>query len=303
MEVMVLGKVIRSVRKIINDISFIKTELDVVKRLVGSVASINIRSASSIAEAEFKVYSQWGDDGIIQYLIHNIEISRKVFVEFGVEDYLESTTRFLMVNSNWSGLVLDSDSVNIRAIKSQDIYWKYNIKARKSFVTADNINQILEDEGINGDIGMLHIDIDGNEYWIWKAIKCISPDIVAIEYNSVFGSDRSITIPYKPDFVRSKAHHSNLYAGASLRALSDLAEEKGYSFVGSNMAGNNAYFVKSDKIGTIKKISVEEGYKKSNFKESRDKDGQLNYLDFDRREKEIVGLSVFNTKTHNIENF
>ena len=94
---------------------------------------------------------------------------------------------------------------------------------------------------------MLHIYLDGNDYWIWKEINVVTPVIAILEYNSVFGVDRAITISDDRKFIRTKAHHSNLYFSASLRALYVLAKEKGYSFVGCNSARNNAYFVRNDK--------------------------------------------------------
>ena len=84
------------------------------------------------------------------------------------------------------------------------------LKSKKSFITAENINTIIEEEGFNGQIGILHIDIDGMDYWIWKALKVVEPQIVIIEYNSVFGNERAITVPYNADFQRSKYHYSFL---------------------------------------------------------------------------------------------
>jgi len=255
----------------------------------------------NIHDAEFKVFSQWGDDGIIQYLINYLNLPNTTFVEFGVEDYKESNTRFLLMNNNWSGLVLDGSSANINAIKNSAVYWKYDLQATHAFITVKNINTLISDAGFSGEIGLLHIDIDGNDYWIWKALEVVTPIIMIVEYNSIFGSDRSITIPYRPDFVRSKAHYSHLYAGSSLPALCDLALEKGYVFIGSNSAGNNAYFLKKGYEKNIKTLDVKDGYVVSKFRESRNKDGKLTYLRGDDRLKELKGMPIFNTITNQIE--
>lgn len=272
-----------------------------ISRLISQMSSKS--TIRSIHDAEFQVFSQWGDDGIIQYLVNSIDIENKYFIEFGVENYLESNTRFLLMNNNWSGLVMDSSSKNIEFIQKDEIYWRHDLIAKAAFVSAENINTLIEEEGISGEIGLLHIDIDGNDYWIWKGITTISPDIAIIEYNSVFGKDRAITIPYDPNFNRTKAHYSNLFAGASLAALCDLADEKGYFFIGSNSAGNNAYFVKKEKIGPLKPLSVEEGYVESKFRESRDKEGKLTFIRGDERLKLLQneGLEVFNTRTGKME--
>lgn len=255
----------------------------------------------TIQDAEFKVFSQWGDDGVIQYLINHLEIENKFFVEFGVEDYLESNTRFLLINNNWSGLVIDGSEMNVAKIKKDEIYWKHDLIAKSAFITKDNINQLIEEEGVSGEIGLLHIDIDGNDYWIWKALTIVKPIIMIVEYNSVFGCERAITIPYEKDFNRTKAHYSNLYAGASLLALCDLAEERGYKFIGSNSAGNNAYFVKEEAIKDLKALNAEKGYVESKFRESRDEAGNLTFLRSSDRLKEIKGMNVHNTRSNKIE--
>jgi len=256
---------------------------------------------SNIQNSEFKVFSQWGDDGIIQYLINNINISNKIFIEFGVENYLESNTRFLLMNNNWTGLVFDGSKKNIDFVRSDNIYWKYDLIAEQAFITRENINFLIKKAGFIGEIGLLHIDIDGNDYWVWESIEVIKPDIVIIEYNSVFGIDRAITIPYKANFNRTKEHYSNLYAGSSLLALYDLAKEKGYSFIGTNSSGNNAYFILNEKLNIIKPIEIKHGYTLSKFRESRNKKGNLTFLRGNLRLKEIEGLPVYNTRTNNIE--
>lgn len=255
---------------------------------------------NNLQEAEFKIFSQWGDDGIIQYLINNIEIDNKFFIEFGVEDYNESNTRFLLLNNNWSGLIMDGSQQNIEYIKNNWIYWKHHLIAKRAFITAENINDLITDE-ITGNIGLLHIDIDGNDYWVWKALTVVQADIVIVEYNSVFGINKAITIPYEPDFDRTTTHCSNLYAGASLLALCDLAEEKGYFFIGSNSAGNNAYFVKKEKINTLQILTPQQGYVESKFRESRDERGKLTYLSGNDRIKLLSGMPIFNTRTKTIE--
>lgn len=271
------------------------------KLVMGAALAKLTRQATSVKEAEFKVFSQFGDDGIIQYLIGWVNPRVDTFVEFGVEDYEEANTRFLLLNNNWKGLIIDGSSTFIDYIKSSTFYWRYSLKAVASFVTAENINQLLVTSGITGQIGLLSIDIDGNDYWVWKAITVVEADIVVIEYNSLFGSDRSITTPYEPNFMREQAHYSYLYFGASLPALYDLAVEKGYAFVGCNQAGNNAYFVKKEKLNGLPALSVKEGYMYSRFRESRDQAGQMSFLDGVDREPVIKGLPVINTKTNKEE--
>jgi hypothetical protein len=233
-----------------------------------------------IHAAEFRVYSQWGEDGIVQHLLRYVPISNKVFVEFGVENYLEANTRFLVVKDNWNGLVMDGSEVNIDYIKRDDISWRFSLKAQQAFITRENINDLIRANGISGEIGLLSIDIDGNDYWVWEAIDVVTPTIVIVEYNHRFGSERAVTIPYRADFQRTKAHHSNIYSGASLAALCKLGTRKGYAFVGSNTAGNNAFFVRREwKPNAIPELTPTEGFVQGKFRESRDEKGRLAFLD------------------------
>jgi hypothetical protein len=260
------------------------------------------KNPDSLSELEFKVFSQFGDDGIIQFLINNLHIQNTNFVEFGVQAYRESNTRFLLMKDNWSGLVMDASKKNIKRIIHSEYFWKFQLIARCAFITAENINQLISDEGIQGDLGLLHVDLDGNDYWVWKAIDIVTPVIAIIEYNSVFGIDRPITIPYEEKFQRTKAHFSNLYFGASLGALQHLANQKGYAFIGCNSAGNNAYFVRRDKLNAnIRELSLKEGYVLSRFRESRDKNGNLTHITGEDRLKTIRGMPVFNVENNQIE--
>lgn len=254
-----------------------------------------------LADAEFKVFSQGGDDGIIQYLINKVQISDKTFIEFGVENYMESNTRFLLKHDNWTGLIIDGSEKAITFIKSDDIYYQQELQVVNSFITAENINELIASQGIRGEIGLLSVDIDGVDYWVWKAITVVQPVIVIIEYNSVLGVEKAVTVPYKPDFIRSREHYSNLYFGASIKALCALAEEKGYVFVGSNAMGNNAYFIKKDRLGNLKALTAEEGYICSKFRESRDKKGNLTHLTGPARYDHIKGLPVYNVLSNVIE--
>jgi len=253
----------------------------------------NLKEINSLSEVEFKVFSQWGEDGIVQYIINHIPIPTKVFVEFGVEDYSEANTRFLLINNNWEGLIIDADTELEKRLKSQKLYWRHNLNAKNSFITAENINDLISDSGIQGDIGLLSVDIDGNDYWVWKAISVISPRIVICEYNSVFGTKHQITVPYKPDFDKTKHHYSNLCFGASLAAICRLAEEKGYDFIGSNSQGCNAFFVRKDVSHGLPKPTLNEGYYKSKFRSSINAMGLLTFLSGNARIEAIKDALVF----------
>ena len=259
----------------------------------------NKKSIKSLDEVEFQVFSQRGEDGIIQYIISQIEIPNRIFVEFGVEDYTESNTRFLLINNHWSGLVMDASKRNIRFIKEDFIYWKYEITAYQSFITKENINELITNYTKCRDIGLLSIDIDGNDYWIWQAIEVINPRVVVCEYNSLFGDRMRVSVPYATDFDRTKVHYSNLYFGASLAAFCELAEEKGYDFIGTTGAGVNAFFVRKDLSASFRKLTAAEGFVASANRDSKDKKGRLTFLPHEKRLELIKELPVVELETGN----
>lgn len=297
-----IGKTLLGVIKKINKIDTdTQTELLALGRILSNQQLQMI--SNDIQDYEFKIFSQSGEDGIIQYLVRNIEIRNKVFIEFGVQDYQESNTRFLMMNNNWSGLVMDGSSKNIKRINEAGWFWLYDLETKAVFIDKDNINDLVSSPKYK-DIGILSIDIDGNDYHILDQIDMnrLNPSILILEYNSVFGADRKISIPYDKSFVRSEAHYSNLYFGASLAALTGLANRLGYALVGSNSLGSNAFYVRRDLLNDkVHEKSVKEAYVESKFKESRDKENNLSYLRGKERYEAIKGLKVLNTDTGNIE--
>ena len=282
--------VMNKIRKLYSKLNSIEQKLDLIRLSIGRVESrqLNNTKYDNASAYEYKVFSQWGEDGIIQYLINNINIEREVFIEFGVENYTESNTRFLLMNNNWSGLVIDGSEDNINYIKQDDIYWRYNLKAECSFITAENINDIFKKNGVTGKVGILSIDIDGNDYWVWKSINTINPAIVICEYNHRFGKEDAVTVPYDPKFVRSEKHYSNIYYGASIKAFVSIAKEKGYSLVAGNSNGNNIFFVRNDLLNNIIQAkSIDDVFVHAKFREARNSDGTLAFLDLDE-EKNIL---------------
>ena len=245
-------------------------------------------------DAEFKVFSQFGEDGILQYLIYETGITReeKIFIEFGVQDYSESNTRFLLLNDHWRGLIIDGNKQYMDYVRNQDIYWLHDLTAVDAWIERDNINQLIGDSGFAGDIGILSVDIDGNDYWVWERIEAVNPVIVVVEWNSVFGPKHAISVPYDPEFKRELAHYSCLFWGASIAAFAHLAERKGYELLGSNTVGNNLFFVRNDRLGRLTPQSSSDAYVESRFRDSRDVTGKLNFLSGNKRRNEILDLLV-----------
>ena len=158
----------------------------------------NLSNPKWIQEKEFSVYSQFGDDGIIQYLIHflNLKKTDGRLIEFGVGNYFESNTHFLVVNNRYEGFVIDGDKNNINILKSSSIYWKYKLKAKTDFINKENIQNLLN-SSLFDKIELLHIDLDGNDFWILEILDLnkFNPDILILEYNAVFGSKKIFQCP------------------------------------------------------------------------------------------------------------
>ena len=247
--------------------------------------------------SEFKVFSQFGEDEIIQFLVSRVPIEQAVFVEFGVDDYRESNTRFLLVHDNWRGLIMDAGSSHQDFLAGSGLLWRHHVDAVSAFIERENINDLLVGAEIEGDIGLLSIDIDGNDYWVLEAIEAVSPRIVVVEYNSHFGRDAAVTIPYDRGFVRSEAHWSNLYWGASLAAMRQLADRKGYGLVGGNKAGNNAFFVRRDVIGGIPEVDVADAHATLHYRDWLTHDSATNYVrDYSNRLALIADLPVYDVE-------
>lgn len=279
------------IKQKLNQIHQMSQDVEQLRYSIGEMETLKVGPGASVRE--FKVFSQSGEDGVIQWLIHNIPIQSKRFIEFGVQNYTESNTRFLLMHDNWSGLIMDGSQENMDYVKQDNICWMHDLKPVPAFVTAENINTLIRDNGFAGEVGILSIDIDGNDYWVWKAISCVQADIVICEYNSRFGSERAVTIPYDSNFYRTDAHSSNLYFDASIRALTLLGQQKGYALVYGNEIGSNLFFIRRELLNdVVYEKTVEECYVRAKYRQARDPQGKLMLLSIEDEEKLMEGLSL-----------
>jgi hypothetical protein len=282
----------------LNRFASIEDRLERLQQSVGriEIALQDLARLDDPATRELQVWSQWGEDGIVQALVRRVPLGARRFVEFGVETYREANTRFLLRNDHWSGLVIDGSAAHIESIRADTISWRHDLRARCAFVTRENINPLLREEGFDRDLDLLSVDVDGNDYWIWEALAD-RPRIVVIEYNSVFGPDVSVSVPYRADFQRTAAHPSNLYYGASAAALASLGRQRGYRLVCGNRAGNNLFFVREDVAGELPRRTAAEVWTQSRFREARDANGGLRLLRADQARDEIATLPVVDVTT------
>jgi hypothetical protein len=194
----------------------------------------------------YKVYSQNDEDGIIAEIFRRIGATSRTFVEFGVETGVECNTAKLLVEG-WRGLWIEGNAANAGAIRQNfaPFIADRRLALQESLVTAENINALIGQGGLSGEIDLLSIDIDCNDYWVWKAIDAVDPRVVVIEYNATLRPPMALVVPYRADAQWDGSNHY----GASLEALVRLAATKNYRLVGCSIAGVNAFFVRADLAG------------------------------------------------------
>ena len=198
----------------------------------------------------FRAHSQHEEDGILLFIFSLIGTTNMQSVEICAGDGTVCNTANLIINHKWIGLLCDGKEKNIERGKKyyssnpNTKYWPPKII--KAWITKDNVNGIIKDNGFSGEIDLLSLDIDGVDYWIWKEISVINPRVVVLEFNHLWGPEISVSVPYRDDFVAEYTQYGSDYAGASLNAFVKLGEMKGYRLVGTNTIATNAFFVRND---------------------------------------------------------
>jgi hypothetical protein len=212
------------------------------------LASHGIRC--SFDDIEFRNYSQNGEDGILWYVFSIIGTTSKTCVEMCAGNGQECNTSNLILNHGWTGLLFDGNET--RVARGREFFSSHPDtfisppKFVHAWITAENADALISDNGFRGDIDLLSLDIDGVDYWIWDAINAVSPRVVIAEIQAIWGSERSVTVPYSPDFRAEFFNGFGIYSGASLPAFVKLGRKKGYRLIGCQRYGFNAVFLRSD---------------------------------------------------------
>jgi hypothetical protein len=196
----------------------------------------------------YQSFSVSNDDGLIHEIFRRIGTIDRYFIEFGVQDGIQSNTTALLFEG-WRGARLEA--VHNYVVMGNFLFRRFiaggALRNVHRFITAENINEALAaamHPGAGPEIDLLSIDIDGNDYWVWQAIDVVRPRVVIAEYNSTYHPPVAITQPYDALGV----HNGTSFYGASLEALCRLGQRKGYSLVGCSLVGDNAYFVRDDLV-------------------------------------------------------
>jgi hypothetical protein len=193
---------------------------------------------------EFSGFSQNGEDGIIDVLRHELKSPNMYFVEIGCADGLENNSSWLVVAAKYNGLMIDGSRKLIERARRNITRYSLGAQAINMFVKRSSAQEIRS-LALHHDPDVFSLDIDGNDFHIAKALvdSGFRPKIFVVEYNSVFGPDRSLTIEYQEDFVFTAAHPTQLYYGVSISAWKRFFDSLGYKFVTVDRNGVNAFFV------------------------------------------------------------
>ena len=262
----------------------------------------NLKNIKNLDDVSFKVYSQNNEDAILEYLILSLKLKNIKFIEIGTEDYSESNTRFIYEKYNCDGLIIDNTKNLLSKVSKLLYIWKGNLRIEEEFVNKNNVNTLIDKHFHNKSVDIFSLDIDGVDYWILKELPDNLSKIIVAEYNPYFGPDLEVTVPYSDNFNRTEYHSSNLCFGISLRALINLMENKGYSFIGSASLRCNAFFIKNEFKNLLSLEDIDtsnlKDYTNAHFREN--KVNNLNYTEPAENINIIGECKVFNLKTNKI---
>lgn len=225
----------------------------------------NKMNLEDIRKYEKKIYSQYGEDGIIEYIFSQIGFTNKISVEIGVSSDIHVCNSINLVkNHEFFGFFIDKDK-NF-SLESQIFFKEKNVKLINAFITQNNANNIFLDNNIPDNIDFLSLDIDGNDFYILKAMNTIKFRVMVIEYNAYLGRDLSIVIKYDENFTIDP---TSRYYGASILAFAKLTKELGYFLIGSVSEGANLFFVSNEFKDKFKELTIEECWMKPVLFEQR----------------------------------
>ncbi len=214
----------------------------------------------SIWDTGFRVFSEYDEDGVIHFLLSVVGTGSRRFVDIGAGDGVHaSNCANLAFNLGFHGVFVEADEQSVANGKA--MYGAHRDTRRYppvfvgAFVTAENVDDLLLAAGFDGDVDVLSIDVDGNDYWLWRALECVRPRIVVIETHDEYGLE-DVVAPYDPDYVWHEAPPGSLI-GASPSAMTKLATDLGYRLVGGNRLGFNAVYLRQDLAsGVVPTIDV-----------------------------------------------
>lgn len=211
-------------------------------------------SLPRLQDVEFSRFSQSGEDGILLFIFAIIGMGNRRAIEISAADGIECNSANLVVNHGWTALLFEANAALVA--KGRAFYSRHRAtriwppQFVEAWVSAENVNALIESNGFAGEVDLLSLDIDGMDFWVWKALSACNPRVVVIEYQTAWGPVERKVVPYEESFRLKESAAGPIYAaGASLNALVKLARDKGYTLVGVQKFGFNAFFVRNDLLG------------------------------------------------------
>ena len=252
-----------AVRKQIDKITGVDMGMQLLLKLQYQELLRNNSKLPSFEDVQFRSFSQSGEDGILHFVFSIIGTTNRRVLEICAGDGIECNAANLIVNHGWQGLLFDGDENNIK--KGQSFYARcpdtsaWPAILRQAWITAENINDLICQNKFDGELDLFSLDLDGNDYWIWDAINCISPRVVILEYDNSWDATSAVTQCYDPTFTWDKKDKKQTNHGASLAAFVKLGNAKGYRLVGCNRLNYNAIFIRNDiGLSSFPTVSVEQ---------------------------------------------
>lgn len=250
---------------------------------------------SDIRQAEVRVFSQNGEDGILDFIFEKLRLVKPSILEIGVGDFSECNSKFAnffrgsgvyLVDSN-EGLGQLNDRYRSRRINSQFFF-------EQIWIDAANAKEVFSRAKAKlGTIDVLSIDIDGNDFWVLQQIPLDDLQVIVVEYNPSLSDSGPITVVYDANFDRTTKHYSWKYYGATLEAFQNFLQGKGFHLIGATSQGTNAFFIKSDFVSLFRDVVKNASeYKNMDSREARNKDGTLSYIDI-HSEREMLKTLPF----------
>jgi hypothetical protein len=214
-----------------------------------------VAAPHALAGRRFRLRSQNEEDGIILALLKAGALKTRRFVEIG-SGSTGGNSAILAAEFGWSGLMVDASR---KAVEQAATTFAVNpgVKAVRAFVSPGNVNALLAEHGLSGEVDLLSIDIDSIDYWVLEALSVCSPRLLVMEYNALFGPALSLTLPNAP----KPEDAPKGYSGASLAALEKLARRKGYRLVLCEEAGINAFFLRNDIAPAVPGLTAEQAWR------------------------------------------
>ena len=209
------------------------------------------KTFDDVSQAGFRCYSEFEEDGIILYVLALIGMTTKRVVEVCCGDAEQCMAANLILNHGFTGYLFDGDKANVRYaaqfFRSKKDCLLTPPKLCSAWITKDNINDVLRSAGASGEVDLLSLDIDGNDYYVWEAIEEINPRLCVLETHNIIPGNLSLTVPYDPNFnAWAKSGPEQDFRSASLLAMKRLSERKGYRLIGGHKHGFNAFFLRND---------------------------------------------------------